>query len=196
MTTTRRAAPFYRLPLEPTPANGLREASDVMVDKIFALARGKCGEAIGRLSRDQIAALNHRLALVIGARRCGDDRLRRTRAKREMRVLAGRTKSGSRCGRIPAKSDRSSLRWRDGDGLVAATPKVCGLILLTRDVGDCDEVCRSSIPRVAFRVSASRNGRVRRHLSLALDFARALAELARRRSIARHFEAKFSLKRM
>jgi mRNA interferase MazF len=66
LTTTRRAAPFYRLPLEPTPGNGLREPSDVMVDKIFALARGKCGAAIGRLSRDQIAALNHRLALVIG----------------------------------------------------------------------------------------------------------------------------------
>src|SRR5271166_5945471 len=63
LTTTQRQAPFHRLPLEPTPGNGLREPSDVMVDKIFALARGKCGEAIGRLTRAEIAALNHRLAL-------------------------------------------------------------------------------------------------------------------------------------
>jgi mRNA interferase MazF len=66
LTTTQRPAPFYRLPLEPTPENGLREASDVMVDKIFALPRGKCGEPIGRLTPAQIGALNHRLALVIG----------------------------------------------------------------------------------------------------------------------------------
>jgi mRNA interferase MazF len=66
LTTTRRPAPFYRLPLEPAPGNGLREPSDVMVDKIYALARSKCGEAIGRLTRDEIMALNHRLALVIG----------------------------------------------------------------------------------------------------------------------------------
>jgi mRNA interferase MazF len=66
VTTTQRLAPFYRLPLDATLENGLHEASDVMVDKIFALPRGKCGEPIGRLTSAQIAALNHRLALVIG----------------------------------------------------------------------------------------------------------------------------------
>jgi mRNA interferase MazF len=66
LTTTQRPAPFYRLPLDPTPGNGLRERSDVMVDKIFALARGKCGAAFGRLTRAEMTALNHRLALVVG----------------------------------------------------------------------------------------------------------------------------------
>ncbi len=39
VTTTRRDAPFYRFRIEPTAENGLREPSDVMVDKIFALSR-------------------------------------------------------------------------------------------------------------------------------------------------------------
>lgn len=66
LTTTHRNAPFHRLPLEPTSSNGLKEPSDVMVDKIFALARSKCGVPIGHLTRDQIIALNHTLSLVIG----------------------------------------------------------------------------------------------------------------------------------
>jgi mRNA interferase MazF len=66
LTTTQRPAPFYRLPLEATPENGLRDPSDVMVDKIFALPRGKCGAPIGRLTRAQILALNHILSLVVG----------------------------------------------------------------------------------------------------------------------------------
>ncbi|WP_036261685.1 type II toxin-antitoxin system PemK/MazF family toxin [Methylocapsa aurea] len=66
LTTTQRPAPFYRLALAPTPENGLRDPSDVMVDKIFALPRGKCGEPIGRLTRAQIRALNYALSLVVG----------------------------------------------------------------------------------------------------------------------------------
>jgi mRNA interferase MazF len=66
LTTARRPAPFTRLPIDPSPQKGLRDSSDVMVDKIFALARGKCGASFGRLTRAQIAALNARLAVVVG----------------------------------------------------------------------------------------------------------------------------------
>lgn len=66
LTTTQRDAPFHRLPVRPTPDNGLREHSDVMVDKIVALPRGKCGNSIGRLTDDQLIVLNHTLSLVIG----------------------------------------------------------------------------------------------------------------------------------
>ena len=66
LTTTQRDAPFHRLTLCPTPDNGLREPSDVMVDKIVALPRSKCGVSIGRLTRDEIVALNHTLSLVVG----------------------------------------------------------------------------------------------------------------------------------
>jgi len=66
LTMTQRPAPFHRLALAPTPENALRDPSDVMVDKIFALPRGNCGEAIGRLTRAQILALNDALSLVVG----------------------------------------------------------------------------------------------------------------------------------
>jgi mRNA interferase MazF len=66
LTTAQRDAPFHRLQLYPSETNGLREPSDVMVDKIFALSRGKCGTPIGRLTAEQIFALNHVLSLVIG----------------------------------------------------------------------------------------------------------------------------------
>jgi mRNA interferase MazF len=66
LTTTQRDAPFHRLPLQPTPANGLREPSDVMVDKILALPRSKCGASIGRLTPAQLITLNHVLSLVVG----------------------------------------------------------------------------------------------------------------------------------
>lgn len=66
LTSDQRDAPFYRLPLTPTPENGLRVPSDVMIDKVVALARAKCGQAFGRLTRSELVSLNHRLALMMG----------------------------------------------------------------------------------------------------------------------------------
>jgi mRNA interferase MazF len=59
-------APIYRLTLEPTKANGLKVASQIMVDKIVALPRAKCGSAIGRIDEAGLVALNHMLSVVIG----------------------------------------------------------------------------------------------------------------------------------
>ena len=42
-TSTLRDAPFHRLTVEPTPDNGLQVVSQVMVDKIMAVRRDKCG---------------------------------------------------------------------------------------------------------------------------------------------------------
>lgn len=42
-------APIFRLPLEPSPDNGLEVASQIMMDKIVALPRSNCGGVIGRL---------------------------------------------------------------------------------------------------------------------------------------------------
>ena len=65
-TGTILNAPFYRLDLAPSHANGLRAPAQVMVDKIVAMSREKCSAAIGRLEDGQITVLNHMLAVVIG----------------------------------------------------------------------------------------------------------------------------------
>ena len=59
-------APIYRLQIEPTAANGLKAPSQIMVDKIIAMPRGKCGRAIGRIDAASLVALNQLLAVVIG----------------------------------------------------------------------------------------------------------------------------------
>jgi mRNA interferase MazF len=66
LTTTLRAAPLYRLPLPPDSDTGLRDSSQVMVDKIMAVHRGRCGPPIGRIDAATMIALGRLLAFVIG----------------------------------------------------------------------------------------------------------------------------------
>ncbi len=66
LTTTLNDAPFYRLAVEPTQTNGLKAASQIMVDKILAYPRAKCGPVIGRLSPQDILTLNNMLSVMIG----------------------------------------------------------------------------------------------------------------------------------
>ena len=66
LTTTPRDTPLYRLPVIPTPSSGLREPSQIMVDKIMAVRRDRCGSAIGRLGEAEIVSLGRMLALVVG----------------------------------------------------------------------------------------------------------------------------------
>lgn len=66
MTTTRRDAPLYRLDVVNGPATGLREASQIMVEKMIALRRETCGPPIGRLDAPSLTTLGRMLALMIG----------------------------------------------------------------------------------------------------------------------------------
>jgi mRNA interferase MazF len=59
-------APFYRLTIGPAPTNGLQAASQVMVDKVLAYPRAKCGPAIGHLSGTEMLVLNTMLSVMIG----------------------------------------------------------------------------------------------------------------------------------
>ena len=59
-------APLYRLTVEPAAANGLKAVSQVMVDKILAYPRAKCGPAIGHLSGTDMLVLNTMLSVMIG----------------------------------------------------------------------------------------------------------------------------------
>ncbi len=55
-----------RITVAPAPENGLRFPSQIMVEKVTALRRSKCREAIGRLDDALIQQLNEALALVAG----------------------------------------------------------------------------------------------------------------------------------
>ena len=59
-------ASLFRLSLEPSEKNGLKQKSQVMVDKIVAMPRAKCAPVIGHLEPQEIITLNHMLAVVIG----------------------------------------------------------------------------------------------------------------------------------
>lgn len=66
LTTTSRAAPLYRLGLPAGEKTGLREPSQVMVDKIMAVRRERCGAPIGRVDETALLALGRLLAFVVG----------------------------------------------------------------------------------------------------------------------------------
>jgi len=66
LTTALAEAPLYRLMIEPSGLNGLKEPSQIIVDKIIAIPREKCGRDIGRLNESERITLNHALAVVVG----------------------------------------------------------------------------------------------------------------------------------
>jgi mRNA interferase MazF len=66
MTDTLRSAPLLRLTIDPASHNGLKKSSQVMVDKLVTVRREKIGAAVGRLTDQQLVALNRLLALAIG----------------------------------------------------------------------------------------------------------------------------------
>ena len=56
----------HRVVLEAGTLNGLKSASVLMTEKIQAIRRDRCGDVIGRLSDSDIAAVETRLAFVLG----------------------------------------------------------------------------------------------------------------------------------
>ncbi|MCX7360472.1 MAG: type II toxin-antitoxin system PemK/MazF family toxin [Alphaproteobacteria bacterium] len=66
LTTTVRDAPLYRFPLPAGKETGLAKPSQVMVDKIAAVRRDRCGARIGKVDPASMLALNRLLAFVIG----------------------------------------------------------------------------------------------------------------------------------
>jgi mRNA interferase MazF len=66
LTTDLLDAPLFRLTVQPSPANGLRQTSQVMVDKLLALPRERVRDRIGALDDATLLAVNRSLALVLG----------------------------------------------------------------------------------------------------------------------------------
>jgi mRNA interferase MazF len=65
-STVHEDTPFRRHAVDASPSTGLRVLSHVMVDKIFAVRRTKCGPRIGHLDAVAMLAVSRKLALVTG----------------------------------------------------------------------------------------------------------------------------------
>jgi len=66
VTSTIVDAPLFRLTLDPTPANGLRSVSQLMIDKLTAVRRDRIGRAVGRLDEGTMIRVNRAIGLWLG----------------------------------------------------------------------------------------------------------------------------------
>jgi mRNA interferase MazF len=66
VTSELRMAPLFRIAVNPSESNGLKKASQVMVDKPQSIARAKVGTVFGRLDDETLLAVNRALAVFLG----------------------------------------------------------------------------------------------------------------------------------
>lgn len=66
LTSDMEDTPDIRLVVEPTEANGLKKQSQIMIDKVTSIARGRCGEVIGSIDSAILERVDERLALLLG----------------------------------------------------------------------------------------------------------------------------------
>ena len=66
VTSALRDAPLFRIEVKPTPGNGLRKVSQIMVDKPQTVARERVGKSMGRLDEGSMLAVNRALAVFLG----------------------------------------------------------------------------------------------------------------------------------
>ena len=64
-TTLRSDADLFRLDVEPTPGNGLRQSSQIAIDKITVIPVGKIGGVIGQADDALLLRVNRALALFL-----------------------------------------------------------------------------------------------------------------------------------
>jgi mRNA interferase MazF len=66
LTSVERDAPLFRLTVGASASTGLRQQSQIMVEKIRSVRRDRCGPVMGRLDDETLAALDELLAIVVG----------------------------------------------------------------------------------------------------------------------------------
>ena len=66
ITSELRDTPLFRITVAPSPANGLRKPSQVMVDKVMTMPRASLRARLGRLPDDDLVRLNRALIVVLG----------------------------------------------------------------------------------------------------------------------------------
>ncbi|MGL5930358.1 MAG: type II toxin-antitoxin system PemK/MazF family toxin, partial [Dermatophilaceae bacterium] len=66
LTTSLTDAPLLRLSVEPTEVTGVRQPSQVMVDKVVTMPRAAVGEQVGRLGDADLVRLDRALLVFLG----------------------------------------------------------------------------------------------------------------------------------
>ena len=66
LTSDLVEAPLFRPTITPSATNGLKQVSQIMLDKLLALPRDRIREHIGTLDNEAIPDLNRALALLLG----------------------------------------------------------------------------------------------------------------------------------
>jgi mRNA interferase MazF len=66
VTSSLQDTPLYRLTVEPTEQNGLKEKSQIMADKIFTFRRKRIRGPIGTIDGATMLELNRALILFLG----------------------------------------------------------------------------------------------------------------------------------
>jgi len=69
LTSQPIEAPMLRILVAPSPENGLRAASRLMVDKVTTVPKSRLGQRIGRLADDDLLRLNRSLLVFLGLAR-------------------------------------------------------------------------------------------------------------------------------
>jgi mRNA interferase MazF len=65
-TTDATQAPLFRIEIEASTYNGLREPCRLMVDKVTSIPKSKLGTYIGRLSDTDMLRINRALLVFLG----------------------------------------------------------------------------------------------------------------------------------
>ena len=66
ITSDLHDAPLFRLTVDPTPSNGLRKVSQIMVDKPMTVQREKIGQRVGRVDRETLVRVDRALMVWLG----------------------------------------------------------------------------------------------------------------------------------
>jgi len=66
ITTNLERVPLVRIEIEPTPRNGLRESSEIMVDMMQTSTRSRFGNVIGHIDKETLQAVERAVAVFLG----------------------------------------------------------------------------------------------------------------------------------
>ena len=66
LTTDTTDAPLMRIPVEPSPTNGLREPSRLMIDKLTTVPRSRMGERLGSIDDAVLVQVARAVVVFLG----------------------------------------------------------------------------------------------------------------------------------
>jgi len=59
-------APLFRVTIEPSEENGLKQTSQVMIDKVMTVKKERLGDVFGHLEKKSVSEVNRLIAVIMG----------------------------------------------------------------------------------------------------------------------------------